>query len=253
MMSKLLAYLLLLASIAFATFAGRTDANDGEFGVVGNPMAIESWQVYIVREILGLKTKSYDGLFLSWENMHLQAQKIRAFWTQTKTQTHEREKLANDNNNNADNADNADNAIRLRHSRRLVDQKQNQQDQQDQQTHNKKQEQRNQLGQNLTRSLTHFAVFPPCLLGEDTIGKWVDLDKDLHTNETSETSESVSNIELRRHFYHGRYHAATEFSKIWFPDLCAYHRFTSAAIERSVGYYINNPGMKTRGGRCVNM
>ena len=102
-------------------------------------------------------------------------------------------------------------------------------------------------------SLTHLAVFPPCLLGEDTIEKWVDLDIDLYMNETSETSEYVSNIELRRHFYHGRYHAATEFSKIWFPDLCAYHRFTSAAIERSVGYYINNPGMKTRGGRCVNM
>jgi len=107
-------------------------------------MATESWQVYIVREMLGLKsvpvlrerdvymhstkempalkTESYDGLWLSWENMHLQAQQIRASWTQTKTQTKvfEREKLANDSNNKNNNADNG---ISLRHSRHLVDQK----------------------------------------------------------------------------------------------------------------------------------
>ena len=75
------------------------------------------------------------------------------------------------------------------------------------------------------RGLSQIEVYPPCGLGEDTTGRWV------YPNETSEA-------QLRRHFYHGRPHASTDFTKIWLPDRCAYHRFTPRAIKRSVEYVL---------------
>ena len=78
-------------------------------------------------------------------------------------------------------------------------------------------------------SVHPIEVLPPCKKQQDTYGRWVNL---------SNTTYSMDYI--LSHFYDRKAHEALEFSDIWLPYNCSYHRFTNETILKSVEYYISN-------------
>jgi len=63
--------------------------------------------------------------------------------------------------------------------------------------------------------------FPHCELYGDTVGKWV---------RTNEIENSQQHQQIESHFILGGAKEALNFSQIWLPENCAYHRFTNASI-----------------------
>lgn len=77
---------------------------------------------------------------------------------------------------------------------------------------------------------TTHQKLPPCALQQDTYGSWLNVSIiDYDTNPV--TREFIDS-----HFFGGGPGEAMNFSMIWLPHNCSYHRFTAATLEKMVEY-----------------
>lgn len=66
---------------------------------------------------------------------------------------------------------------------------------------------------------SNHGTFPLCEPNDDTFGLWV-----------SSNLTMAENVKLQRHFLFNGPGEALEFSKLWIPAECAYHRFTNKTL-----------------------
>jgi hypothetical protein len=75
-------------------------------------------------------------------------------------------------------------------------------------------------------SLFHL---PPCKKYMDTYGSWLNI-----------TTTNKDSVMVHSHFYHGGAGEALNFSAVWLPNDCSYHRFTNETIFSAVEYYLTH-------------
>lgn len=81
----------------------------------------------------------------------------------------------------------------------------------------------------LQTSTSHKA---PCLKYDDTFGEWI--------NSSTVNKTSASKLEYESHFYGGGSGEALQFTQVWVPSKCSYHRFTNHSLNKCIDYTMKN-------------
>ena len=81
------------------------------------------------------------------------------------------------------------------------------------------------------RKLSSMTAFPICSNNDISHGHWLNVTTEILQNPTHLSA-------LSRHFYNGGPGEALNFSQIWLPHNCKYHRFTNHSLNAIIDHII---------------